>query len=132
MKNYYNKYSYLIDNKEKNELNEYKKSKIESKVILPKKFIEDNKVLEKGKIILQNLQNKMKNMEKNEIVRICREFSFNNYGGVYKVCPYIIVSAICGNEYREEGMMFYNMTEKEINDNKRIIRFFDLCKTKKL
>ena len=130
MKNYYNKYYYLIDNKEKNELNEYKKSKIESKIILPKKFIEDNKVIEKGKIILQNLQSKMKNMEKNEIVRICREFSFNNYGEVYKVCPYIIVSAICGNEYREEGMMFYNMTEKEINDNKRIIRFFDLSKNK--
>ena len=128
MKNYYNKYSYLIDNREKNELNEYKKSKLENKFSLPKKFIEDNKVIEKGKIILQNLQSKMKNMEKNEIVRICREFSFNNYGGVYKVCPYIIVSAICGNEYKEEGMMFYNMTEKEITDNKRIIRFFDLTK----
>ena len=128
MKNYYNKYSYLIDNREKNELNEYKKSKLENKFSLPKKFIEDNKVIEKGKIILQNLQSKMKNMEKNEIVRICREFSFNNYGGVYKVCPYIIVSAICGNEYKEEGMMFYNMTEKEISDNKRIIRFFDLTK----
>ena len=128
MKNYYNKYSYLIDNREKNELNEYKKSKLENKFSLPKKFIEENKVIEKGKIILQNLQSKMKNMEKNEIIRICREFSFNNYGGVYKVCPYIIVSAICGNEYKEEGMMFYNMTEKEITDNKRIIRFFDLTK----
>ena len=128
MKNYYNKYSYLIDNREKNELNEYKKSKLENKFSLPKKFIEDNKVIEKGKIILQNLQSKMKNLEKNEIVRICREFSFNNYGGVYKVCPYIIVSAICGNEYKEEGMMFYNMIEKEISDNKRIIRFFDITK----
>ena len=76
------------------------------------------------------MQNKMKNMEKNEIVRLCREFSFNNYGNVYKVCPYIIVSAICGNEFREEGMMFYNMTEREINDNKKMIRFFEINKIK--
>ena len=72
----------------------------------------------------------MKKMEKDEIIRICREFSFNNYGNVYKVCPYIIVGAICGNEYREEGMMLFNMTEREIADNKKVIRFFEPCKYK--
>ena len=130
MKNYYNKYSHLIDNKEKNELNEYRQSRLENRIALPKKFIDEYKLLEKGNIIIQKMQNKMKNMEKNEIVRLCREFSFNNYGNVYKVCPYIIVSAICGNEFREEGMMFYNMTEREINDNKKMIRFFEINKIK--
>ena len=125
MKNYYKKYSYLIDNKVKNELNEYRQSRLDNRITLPKKFIEDYKLIEKGKTILSNLQNKMKNMEKKEITRICREFSFNNYGYVYKVCPYIIVSAICGNEFKEEGMIFYNMTEREIKDNKRKIRFFE-------
>ena len=130
MKNYYNKYYYLIDNKEKNELNDYRKSRLENVVSIPKKFIDEYKIIEKGKIILQNLQNKMKKMEKDEIIRICREFSFNNYGNVYKVCPYIIVGAICGNEYREEGMMLFNMTEREIADNKKVIRFFEPCKYK--
>jgi len=130
MKNYYNKYSHLIDNKEKNELNEYRQSRLENRIALRKKFIEQYKLIEKGNIIIQKMHNKMRNMEKNEIVRLCREFSFNNYGNMYKVCPYIIVSAICGNEYREEGMMFYNMTEREINDNKKMIRFFEINKIK--
>ena len=130
MKNYYKKYSYLIDNKVKNELNEYRQSRLDNRISLPKKFIEDYKLIEKGKTILSNLQNKMKNMEKKEITRICREFSFNNYGYVNKVCPFIIVSAICGNEFKEEGMIFYNMTEREIKDNKRKIRFFEPVKIK--
>ena len=125
MKNYYNKYSHLIENKEINELNEYKKSlSSEKKIPLPKKFIDENKNIEKGKYILQNLQKKMKDLERNEIKRVCREFSINNYGDVYKVCPYIVVSAICGEEGKEEGMMFFNKIEKEIGENKKIIRFF--------
>ena len=128
MKNYYNKYYFLIDNKEKNELNDYKQSRFERNISIPTKFTEEHKDIEKGKVILQNLQNKMKNMEKNEIIRICREFTYNNYGIIYKVCPYIIVSAICGNESKDEGMIFYNMTEREINDNKKRIRFHDINK----
>ena len=67
MKNYYNKYSHLIDNKEKNELNEYRQSRLENRIMLPKKFIEEYNLIEKGKIIMENLQNKMRKMEKNEI-----------------------------------------------------------------
>ena len=129
MKNYYKKYSHLIDNKAKNELNEYRQSEL-NRIFLPKKFIDEYKLIEKGKIILSNLQNKMKNMEKNEISRICREFSFNNYGFIYKVCPYIIVSAICGNEFKEEGMIYYNMNEREIKENKKRIRFFEPIRIK--
>ena len=126
MKNYYNKYSHLIDNKEINELNEYKKSISSEKKVppLPKKYIDEYKSIEKGKYILQDLQMKMKDLEKNEIKRVCKEFSINNYGGVYNVCPKIIVSAICGEESKEEGMMFFNKIEKEISENKKLIRFF--------
>ena len=126
MQNYYNKFYYLIDNKEKNELSDYKQSRVERNFSIPKKFTEEHNDIEKGKIILQNLQNKMKNMEKNEIKRICREFTYNNYGIIYNVCPYIIVSAICGNEYKDEGMIFYNVTEREISDNKKKLRFHDV------
>ena len=128
MKNYYNKFYFLIDNKEKNELNDYKQSRLQYNFSIPKKFVEEHQDIEKGKIILQNLQNKMKNMEKNEIKRICREFTYNNYGIIYNVCPYIIVSAICGNESKDEGMIFYNMTEREISDNKKKLRFHDVNK----
>ena len=128
MQNYYNKFYFLIDNKEKNELNDYKQSRLQYNFSIPKKFVEEHQDIEKGKIILQNLQNKMKNMEKNEIKRICREFTYNNYGIIYKVCPYIIVSAICGNESKDEGMIFYNMTEREISDNKKKLRFHDVNK----
>ena len=126
MQNYYNKFYYLIDNKENNELSDYKQSRIERNFSIPKKFTEEHNDIEKGKIILQNLQNKMRNMEKNEIKRICREFTYNNYGIIYNVCPYIIVSAICGNEYKDEGMIFYNVTEREISDNKKKLRFHDV------
>ena len=128
MQNYYNKFYFLIDNKEKNELNDYKQSRLQYNFSIPKKFVEEHQDIEKGKIILQNLQNKMKNMEKNEIKRICREFTYNNYGIIYNVCPYIIVSAICGNESKDEGMIFYNMTEREISDNKKKLRFHDVNK----
>ena len=128
MQNYYNKFYFLIDNKEKNELNDYKQSRLQYNFSIPKKFVEEHQDIEKGKIILQNLQNKLKNMEKNEIKRICREFTYNNYGIIYNVCPYIIVSAICGNESKDEGMIFYNMTEREISDNKKKLRFHDVNK----
>jgi hypothetical protein len=125
MKNYYNKYWHLIDNKPINELNEYKKS-IESnknKISLPKKYIDEYNSISKGKYILQDLQMKMKEQEKEEIKRICREFLVNNYGNVYNVCPKIIVSAICGEENKEEGMMFFNKIEKEMTEKRRIIKF---------
>jgi hypothetical protein len=125
MKNYYNKYSHLIDNKEINELNEYKRSMSNKTISLPPKFLEENKNIEKGKYILQSLKKKMKEFERKEIRRVCREFSINNYGEIYQVCPYIIVCAICGEENKEEGMMFYNQTEKEIIEGKKVIRFFE-------
>ena len=125
MKNYYNKYSHLIDNKEINELKEYKRSMSNKTISLPPKFLEENKNIEKGKYILQSLKKKMKEFERKEIRRLCREFSINNYGKIYQVCPYIIVSAICGEENKEEGMMFYNQTEKEIIEGKKVIRFFE-------
>ena len=128
MKNYYNKFSHLIENKKINELNEYKKSLSTKKINMPKKLMEENKNIEKGKYILQNLEKRMKELEKNEIKRLCREFTVNNYGEVYKVCPYIVVSAICGDEGKEEGMMLFNMTEKEIIENKKLIRFFSIKK----
>ena len=125
MKNYYNKNAHLIENKEINELDEYKKSLLtEKKIPLDKKLLEDHKNIEKGKYILENLQMKMKDLEKNEIKRICREFSMNNYEDAFKVCPKIVVSAICGEEKKEEGMMFFNRTEKEMKENKKLIRFF--------
>ena len=125
MKNYYNKNAHLIENKEINELDEYKKSLLtEKKIPLDKKLLEDHKNIEKGKYILENLQMKMKDLEKNEIKRICREFSMNNYEEAFKVCPKIVVSAICGEEKKEEGMMFFNRTEKEMKENKKLIRFF--------
>ena len=130
MKNYYNKYSHLIDNKEINELNEYKKSMSNKTISLPTKFVEENKKIEKGKYILQNLQTKMKELERKEIRRICREFVINNYEKIYQVCPYIIVSAICGDENKDEGMMFYNRVEKEIFEGKKVIRFFEPRKHK--
>ena len=130
MKNYYNKYSHLIDNKERNELNEYKKSMSQKQITLPPKFLEENKTIEKGKYILQNLQKKIKELERNEIRRVCREFSINNYGKVYQVCPYIVVSAICGDENKDEGMMFFNKTEKEMIEGKKAIQFFSPRKNK--
>ena len=125
MKNYYNKYWHFIENKPINELNEYKKSisSNKKKISLPKKYIDEYNSISKGKYILQDLQMKMKEQEKEEIKRICREFLVNNYGTVYNVCPRIIVSAICGEENKEEGMMFFNKMEKEISEKRKIIRF---------
>ena len=128
MKEYYNKYSHLIDHKEVDVLKEYKQSLSDKRNILPKNLVEERKTIEKGKYILQNLQMKMKDFERNEIKRVCREFVLNNYGNVFEVCPYIIVSAICGDESKEEGMMFFNKIEKEIVENRKKISFFQIKK----
>ena len=129
MKNYYNKNKHLIENEKKNEgYNQLKKSTSTENLKLPLKFIDENKNIEKLKYQLQNLEEKMKNGERDEIKRLCKEFMFNNYGEIYQVCPYIIVSAICGDENKEEGMLFYNKTEKDIIESKKLIQYYSIKK----
>ena len=93
---------------------------------LPVQFYDENRNIEKLKYQLQNLQEKMKNGERDEIRRLCKEFINNNYGEIYQVCPYIIVSAICGDDNKEEGMLFYNKTEKDIIESKKLIQYYNI------
>ena len=73
-------------------------------------------------------RSKMKKGEKEEIKRLCKEFIQNNYGEIYQVCPYIIVCAICGDDNKEEGMLFYNKTEKDITESKKLIQYYNIKK----
>ena len=51
------KYSHLIDNKEINQLKEYKKSLSKKKITLPKKFLDEKKVLKKENIFYRIYNN---------------------------------------------------------------------------
>ena len=70
----------------------------------------------------------MKDLEKREIKRISKEFTFkfNNYWEIYQVSPYVIISAIYGDEGKEERMMLFNINEKEIIENESLIRYFSI------
>ena len=127
MRNYYNKNKHLIENEKKNDgFNQLKKSTSLENLKLPVQFYDENRNIEKLKYQLQNLQEKMKNGERDEIRRLCKEFINNNYGEIYQVCPYIIVSAICGDDNKEEGMLFYNKTEKDIIESKKLIQYYNI------
>ena len=124
LNNYFKKHNFSPNSPAKNDMSEYKKLVNNKKLMLPNEFMSEMKNIEKEKIKLKTLQSKIRDGEKSQIRRICREFISHNYKELYQVCPYIIICAICGSENKEEGFNYYTKVEKEIISGKKIIRFF--------
>ena len=65
---------------------------------------------------------------KNEILRIAKEFLYNDYEKKYQVCIETIVGALSCEEKRDEYLNIFYKLKKEYKDNLKKIEFF--CKFK--
>ena len=89
-----------------------------------------NFIIEKNnKIInLRNKQQILKNQiemdKKAEVIRLCKEFLFNNYEQKYKVCIDTIIGALFGEGQKDDMLNYYYTIKKENRDNLKKIEFY--------
>lgn len=91
---------------------------------IPGLILEKNKKVEKMKYLLQAHRNQMEKDEKNEVIRLSKEFLYNDYGKTYEVCIETIIGALCGEEHKDAQLNYYNKIKKEYKDNLKKIEFF--------
>ena len=91
--------------------------------------MEKYRKIEKSKFLFQSFKNQMDKDEKNEVLRISREFFFNEYERKYKVCIETIINALCGDDHKDAQLNYYNKIKKEYKDNLKKIEFYKKLKT---
>ena len=91
---------------------------------IPGLIMEKNKKVEKAKYLLQNQRNQMEKDEKNEVLRLSKEFLFNNYGKIYEVCIETVIGALCGEDHKDAQLNYYNKIKKDYKDDLKKIEFF--------
>ena len=99
---------------------------------IPGLIIEKNKKIEKMKYLLQAHRNQMEKDEKNEVLRLSKEFLYNDYGKTYEVCIETIIGALCGEEHKDAQLNYYNKIKKEYKDDLKKIEFFKKMPKNKL
>jgi hypothetical protein len=99
---------------------------------IPGLIIEKNKKVEKMKYLLQAHRNQMEKNEKNEVLRLSKEFLYNDYGQKYEVCIETIIGALCGEEHKDAQLNYYNKIKKEYKDDLKKIEFFKKLPKNKL
>lgn len=119
MRRYKKKY---INEPEKMEIIDVNKLDFKS-INIPHKILEKNNNIEKLKYLLQMRLDQIKENEKKQIERIFREFTLNNYEKHYKVIPEIVIGALCGEEKKNELLLYYNKLEKDYRDGIKVIQF---------
>ena len=108
---------------ENNDLIKYNKNITKSWEI-PKIIIEKNKNIEKNRYLLQSLKKQIELEDKNEVIRLCKEFLFNDYEEKYNVCIETIIGALYGEIRKDEMLNFYYRIKKENKDNLKKIEFY--------
>ncbi len=99
-------------------------SKIDfKKVNIPYKILEKNKNIERLKYLLKIKNEQIREREKREIERVFKEFYFNNYGQAYRVSYETVIGAICGEERKNEMIVYYCKLEKEYRDGIKMTTF---------
>jgi len=91
---------------------------------IPGLIMEKNKKVEKAKYLLQSQRNQMEKDEKNEVLRLSKEFLFNNYGKIYEVCIETVIGALCGEDHKDAQLNYYNKIKKDYKDDLKKIEFF--------
>jgi len=91
---------------------------------IPGFIIEKNKKVEKMKYLLQVHRNQMEKDEKNEVLRLSKEFLFNDYGKIFEVCIETVIGALCGEEHKDAQLNYYNKIKKDYKDDMKKIEFF--------
>ena len=120
MNNYKKKKESQLENEENIK---FDKNLIKSFAI-PKIIIEKNKKMEKVRNSFEALKNEIEVDEKNEVIRLCKEFLYNDYEEKYKVCSDTIISALYGELHRDDMLNLFYKIKKENKDNLKKIEFY--------
>ena len=72
----------------------------------------------------QILKNQIEIDEKNEVIRLCKEFLFNGYEEKNKVCIDIIMGALFGELHKDDMLNYFYKIKKENKDNLKKIEFY--------
>ena len=89
---------------------------------IPSKILEKNKNIEKMKYLLGLKIDQNKQKDKNEVQRLNKEFTKNNYQEKYKINVENLFGALFGDK-KNEMLIYYSKLEKEFRDGKRTIQF---------
>ena len=91
---------------------------------IPKNIIEKNQKIEKVKFLQQVLKKQIEKDEKDEIIRLCKEFFYNDYEEKYKVCIETIIGALYGELHKDDMLNLFYRLKKENKDNLKKIEFY--------
>ena len=111
---------------ESNKIGNIKVKNISFKNInIPGVIAEKNNKKEKLKNLLKLHLKQMENEERNEVLRISKEFIYNDYEKKYQVCIETIIGALCGEENKDTQLNFFYKLKKECKDNLKKTEFFN-------
>ena len=111
---------------ESNKVGNIKVNNISFKNInLPGVITDKNNKKEDLKYLLKMHLKQMEIDERNEVLRITKEFLYNDYEKKHQVCIETIIGALCGEQNKDEQLNFFYKFKKEYNDNLKKIEFFN-------
>ena len=111
---------------ESNKVGNIKVNNISFKNInLPGVITDKNNKKEDLKYLLKMHLKQMEIDERNEVLRITKEFLYNDYEKKHQVCIETILGALCGEQNKDEQLNFFYKFKKEYNDNLKKIEFFN-------
>lgn len=91
---------------------------------IPNLIMDKNRKVERARALLKSLRKEMDKDEKNEVIRLSKEFLFHNYEKKYKVCIDTIIGALVGEERQDDMLNLYYKILKENKDNFKLIEFY--------
>ena len=111
---------------ESNKVGNIKVNNISFKNInIPGVITDKNNKKEDLKYLLKMHLKQMEIDERNEVLRITKEFLYNDYEKKHQVCIETIIGALCGEQNKDEQLNFFYKFKKEYNDNLKKIEFFN-------
>ena len=119
----------------KNQQKEYKISRMVNENFTPRIspiIVSKYEDVEKLKYALVENERKLKEIEKNELSRISKEFIINDYGKIHNVDFNTVASALCGEDKIDEGILNYNTMLKDYKFQKKLIKFYSTYKHEKM
>jgi hypothetical protein len=108
------------------------KEKVYSKMKLSPLVLNRYKNIEKLNYLLNQMEAKIRENEKEEVIRISKEFINNDYANKYNVDITTVISALCGEEHKDEELLVYSRMVKENNDKKKMIKYYSTYKNEKI
>ena len=115
-----------IHENESNKIGNIKFNNIKFKSInIPEAIAKKNNKKENLQNLLKLNLKQMEKEERKEVLRISKEFIYNNYEKKYQVCIETIIGALCGEENKDIQLNCFYKLKKEYNDNLKKVEFFN-------